>query len=494
MALPGITCPEKYLVPLYFKPENRGELSKLFQKDSIFEHLWDPWRPDAVKAVSYEDTSLLKYMHSHFLSLKSPVFASLKTQKERFSDIFRQLTSSSDVYSNILQDTFMKNLNNLDNDIMISILKYYAVLEEHKRLSQVKYEHVNSAISLKRDIEKLTKKVSDLAASLQFETCGAIKVLRLDHENTHFSRCDKAVSDNIRAGYFKDSGFTSLKVRVAFKLENFGMLKTFEKKIKTSENCMLKGLFMSINPKQISTITTFGLQTSDFISNNIMKTYYKEICSLPADFVGKTKIEEYLRECEGFPNEINASTSSTLLADEKKLCSSNNCIIILLLCRSIISRNKSESGLNPETQEYKITDFSNVYPEYLLICTKEKNNFEVVPNKYCIIPVKLTDLNYSSPNSNKMSIEGFYSYVNKAVENSQNQRNKLKSEVMGQIEGFWGRMSKEPIVTCAIETKKKFAEKLRLEIEALRKDLATTQRFTESLRQIKNIRCKTLSP
>ena len=42
MAIPGITCPEKYVVSLYFKPEEQGELSKLFQKDSIFEHLFDP--------------------------------------------------------------------------------------------------------------------------------------------------------------------------------------------------------------------------------------------------------------------------------------------------------------------------------------------------------------------------------------------------------------------------------------------------------------------
>ena len=154
MALPGITCPEKIIIPLYFQASEQGELSKLFQKDSIFEHLFDPWKPEAVKAISYEDCSLLKYMHSHFLSLKSPIFASLKQFKDKFNDLIKQLLPTNDTYSIILQENFMKNLNALDNDIMITILKYYSILEEHKRLSQVKYDHIKSAISKKRVCNK----------------------------------------------------------------------------------------------------------------------------------------------------------------------------------------------------------------------------------------------------------------------------------------------------------------------------------------------------
>ena len=91
MALPGITCPEKFIVPLYFRPEDQGELAKLFSKDSIIEQLWDPWRLEALKAISYEDLSLLKYLHSHFLSLKSPIFETLKDSKDRFMERIKTL-------------------------------------------------------------------------------------------------------------------------------------------------------------------------------------------------------------------------------------------------------------------------------------------------------------------------------------------------------------------------------------------------------------------
>ena len=491
MAMPGITCPEKFVIPLYFKPKEQGDLSKLFQKDSILEHLFDPWKPEAVKAITYEDSCLLKYMHSHFLSLKSPIFAVLKQYKDRFSSLSKHLVSEEDIYSVILQESFMKNLTSLDNDIMINVLKYYAVLEEHKRLTHLKYEHIKTAISLKTEIEKLSRRITELSHSLNFETCSGIKITKLDPNSQQFSRCDKAICDNIKAQSFKDTPFSSIKLCVAFKIDNSHLLKSFEKKLKTSENSMLKGLFISISKKQVPTVTIFGLQTGEFMRGQAVSAYFKTYCRLPYEFIGKTKTESFLKASEGFPSEITASSFSTLSKDEKKLGSNSNAVIILVLCRSIISKSKADSGFNPETQEYKLSDLTCVYPEYILICTKEKTNFEIVPQKHCIIPVKLTDLSYSSPTSNKMTIDNFYANMTKAAEQSQLQRAKLKSETIAQIDGFWNnKNSKQALTNVIVESKKKFTEKLKSEIENLRKELAGHQRHTEALRQIKNIRCR----
>ena len=489
MALPGITCPEKIIIPLYFQASEQGELSKLFQKDSIFEHLFDPWKPEAVKAISYEDCSLLKYMHSHFLSLKSPIFASLKQFKDKFNDLIKQLLPTNDTYSIILQENFMKNLNALDNDIMITILKYYSILEEHKRLSQVKYDHIKSAISLKQKIEKLSTKISKLSYSLQYETCGGIKISKLEINNSQFSRCDKAICDNIKSQFFKDSSFSSIKLCTAFKIDHFHLLKSFEKKIKVSENSVLKGLFFSIKKKQIASLSVFGVEKIQFVKNQGYAHYLNNYCRLPNSLIGKTKIEEILNNSEGFLNEIHASSNSTLIKDEKKLGSNSNCVLILVLCRAILPRSKQDAGFNPETQEFTISDFTSVYPEYILICTKEKSSFEIFPEKHFIIPVKLTDIN--SSNSNKMSIENFYSCINKAFDSSQLQRNKLKNELIGQIDGFWsGKNSKQVLVNTILETKRRFIEKIKGENENLRKELLGLQRQTESLKQIKNIRCR----
>ena len=108
-----------------------------------------------------------------------------------------------------------------------------------------------------------------------------------------------------------------------------------------------------------------------------------------------------------------------------------------------------------------------------------------------IIPAKLTDLNYSSLNSNKMNVDSFYSYTTKAFEQSQVQRNKIKTELLTQIDGFWNiKNNKQQLVTAIIETKRKFSDKIKTEIETLRKELALLQRHAEVLKQIKNIRCR----
>lgn len=491
MALPGITSPEKFIIPLYFKPEEQGELSKLFQKDSIIEQLWDPWRLEAVKAISYEDISLLKYMHSHFLSLKSPIFASLKDSKDRFFELVKSLLSSNDVYSTILQETFTKNINSLDNEIMINILKYYAILEEHKRLAELKYDHIKSAILLKTEIEKLSRRIQELGLALQFETCNSIKLTKLDTSSQQFARCDKAVNENIRPNLFKDSGYISLKLCVAFKIENPSILKSFEHKIKSSENSILKGLFIPVTKKQIPTVCIFGFQSNDFIKNQSRSTYFKQICRMPSEFIGRTKIDEFLLHCEGFTGELFGSTSSTLLKDEGKISNPNNCLVLLVLCRTIVSRNKQDSGFNNDTQEYKVTDFSSLYPEYVLICTKEKCFFEVVPKKHCIIPVKLVDLNYANANSNKMTVDNFYTHVSKAAESSASQRAKLKSELSSGFETFWSvKFKKDLLMTSILDSKKRFIDKQKSEIENQKKDLALQQRFTDSLRQLKSTRFK----
>lgn len=489
--MPGMTCPEKFIIPLYFKLKDQGELARLFQKDSIFEHLFDPWRPETVKAVTYEDACLMKYMHTHYLSLKSPIFASLKQYKDRFSNIIKQLTTGEDLYTSLIQEAFMKNLTSLDNDIMIFILKYYAILEEHKRISHLKYEHVKAAIQLKIEIEKISRRLSELSYLLQFESCSGIKILKLDSNSQQFSRCDKAICDNIKQGFFKDTPFASLKLCAGFKIENSQLLKKFEKQLKSTENSVLKGLFISISKKQVPTVAIFGLQGTEFMKSQASSHFFKNYCRLPSEFVGKTKLESFLKASEGF-GEVFGSTFSTLLKDEKKLGSSTNCIVILVLCRAILPRNKNEAGFNSETLEYKISDFSMVYPEYVLICTKEKNYFEVVPQKHCIIPVKLADLNYSTPSSNKMTIDNFYMLISKAAEQSQIQRSKLKSEVSSQIDHFWNnKPSKQPLAAAIFDSKKQFTDRVKEEIEELRKDLAVHQRQTEILKQLKAMRLKT---
>ena len=87
-------------------------------------------------------------------------------------------------------------------------------------------------------------------------------------------RCDKAISDNIKSQFFKDTPFSSIKLCAAYKIENSQLLKQFEKNMKNSENSVLKGLFLSVSKKQLPSLLIFGLQNSEFLKNQGISYYF----------------------------------------------------------------------------------------------------------------------------------------------------------------------------------------------------------------------------
>lgn len=52
---------------------------------------------------------------------------------------------------------------------------------------------------------------------------------------------------------------------------------------------------------------------------------------MPNEFSNRTKINEFLEDCEGF-EKVFDSTSSTIIKDEAKIASSNNCTVLMILC------------------------------------------------------------------------------------------------------------------------------------------------------------------
>ena len=56
---------------------------------------------------------------------------------------------------------------------------------------------------------------------------------------------------------------------------------------------------------------------------------------MPNEFSNRTKINEFLEDCEGF-EKVFDSTSSTIIKDEAKIASSNNCTVLMILYSSIL--------------------------------------------------------------------------------------------------------------------------------------------------------------
>ncbi|CAG9318211.1 unnamed protein product [Blepharisma stoltei] len=491
MALLGVTNPEKLIIPLFFNKKEQGELSRLFRPDSVLKHLMDQWKEDTVKAGLQEDISLMKYLYSRLPLVKSYLAGKLKIIGQSFEDRIEVVGNLGDIFERLYEEEFRRNLDSIENEILISTLKYYAILEEHKRLSQVKYEHIKQAVGLKKDIEEISRKLQEYSAVLQFETWGAVKLIKLDEYNPQLSRCEKALQDNIKSSIFQGTNFSSLKLCHAFKIENQINLKPFEQKLKESQNSVLKGMFLSVRKKTLPSLVLLGAKTNEYVNERGIVDIREKYLRIPESIANKIKSETYIKSGEGLPEQIYMSTSSTLEKDRKKLTSDKNCMLILVLCRVILPKNKQEAGYDQNTQEFLITDFSTIYPEYILICTKEKSYFEVIPEKSMIIPAKLMDLSYSTPlTSNKMNTETFYSSVTKALDQSQQQRRKLKSDLISQCGSFNTNLNVAKCQSLAIDSRKPFIFKLRSINESLKRELLNVQKFNETLRKLAKVRTK----
>lgn len=423
--------------------------------------------------------------------MKASHISKLKSLGESFEERIFTVISGQDVYGRLYEEEFRQSLDAVENEILLTTLKYYAILEEHKRLSVVKYEHVKEAINIKRDIEDLNKKLQEFAAVLQFETWGAVRLTKLDDYNPQLSRCEKALMDNMKTVFFQGTHFSSLKLCHAFKIENQINLKPFEKTLKESENTLLKGMFLSVSKKQLYDLILFGARTSEYTQTQGIQDLREKYLRLPEIYARKNKTESFLKASKGLASTIYLSTNSTLERDQEKLSKASNCVIYLVLCRVILPKNKQEAGFDARTQEFKISDYNSIYPEYVLICTKQKSYFEVVSEKSMIIPAKLTDLSYFNAfSSNKMTAEVFHSTVIKAIDQSQVQRKKLKADLNNSLDNFWSNIKLNSCKYRAIESRNVFIDKLRLKNESLKRELLNVQRFNEALRKIAKIRSK----
>ena len=79
---------------------------------------------------------------------------------------------------------------------MDQVLEFYALLEETKRLSQLKHDYIEEQLRLRIKIDEISKKMKVFGLHLHSETWGAVKVERLDTEQAQFNRCKRAVQEN----------------------------------------------------------------------------------------------------------------------------------------------------------------------------------------------------------------------------------------------------------------------------------------------------------
>lgn len=274
-----------------------------------------------------------------------------------------------------------------------------------------------------------------------------------------------------------------LKLIQAYKVENALVLSKFERGLATSK-AVLKGLFITVSKKQLPALVILGPQSSELIKSQGINLYRQNFYRVPSTVGHKSKVEAFLAASDGFPKVITASASCTLERDRKKLESEENCVFYIVLCRAAVSRKKPEGDVNANTVEYTFQDYSALYPEYLLVCTKEP--VLVLQQAVPIIPVSLAA--EGRPESALMSRNEFLSRIFvDAFDSSEKQRAALRDQIRQAFASVPAKTREEycnMLHYSLQQSHRGTVALLQRKVDLLRRALLQTQRLNAALSSV----------
>lgn len=408
-----LDSPFKWVVPLFFKETDR---CKLLQSNSVLRHLMYEWKEDAV-AKQYEDhLRTLDQARASLQVLRFATTTSLQSAGASFSLKIEHLSKPG------LNENVRHHLNVLDNEVMVITLRFYAILEETKRLAKMRHTFVSQAVKIKGELDRMVKRYKDFGAFLEFETWGSSKFSYIEPSSPQFERCSKAVQENSLPEMFQNSNYSRLKLRAAFKIESSYLQKNFQKL--ASNRSSLKGVFVSANKKQVLGVVLLGFKNQSNFPEESVNLFRRHLLRIPSKLKHKSKVESFLSNCEGFSS-LRVSSASTLKKDKKRLEAEDNLIVVLFLGRAVLPRDT--------TKEQEVKDFESVLPEYLLLCTKERAYFPL--QSKAIFPVQLLEP------ANVTTAEEFYTAVSRAIEQSESIRKNIRNEFRELLEAYRRRLS-----------------------------------------------------
>jgi hypothetical protein len=486
MARSAITCPEGLIIPLFFEKGDKGELEKLLRPDSVLKHLLDNWKEDAVNAKIQDAQNVMKILLAKQQDIKKPIISELNLLRSAFLYKIKSCVSLDDRFMQHIRNLFRKEMNAIENDFLIYTLRYYAILEEHKRLSELKHRIIQQNIVLRSEIERINRRLQEFSCYTEYETWGSVLFNKLDTDDIHYTRCSSAIKESIKSSMFENTAYGGLKICYAYKISNPFLTANFEERVANSTNSLVKSVFVSVSKKHIPAMVLFGFKKHSYIKNDSIPYYRKNFYRLPEFLNYRSKSEVFIQASDGFKNKISASSSCTLERDRKKFESDVNHAIYLVSCKLCIPKGREDPSLY-RSGEFSIEEFDCLLPEYVIICCKMREYYEILPNHFNIIPVKIIDYESSDRSSvNICNYETFFAKLDSAYDNSKRQREKLKEQMQLFLKEFLPKFKKktENLRFHYLEGRKKFFSGLEICIHNLKKELIQTQKFTSELQKI----------
>ena len=182
---------------------------------------------------------------------------------------------------------------------------------------------------------------------IYFESNKSICIKKIPHENSQFTRCEKALRDNSLNTFFDNSDYSDFKLVSAYRIENNIKLTKFEKKLSLWHNAVLKGLFSVIDWNQVPNMVAYG------ISDKKSEEFYEEnVLRVPRSFIKSWNLPEIVSPTleKSSPVELPFHTSiystSKFLEDKMEAEESDaGKWFYLVLSRAIVSnQNKTQTS------------------------------------------------------------------------------------------------------------------------------------------------------
>jgi len=402
--------------------------------------------------------------------------------KDEFTNKINKLCETPNPFISLEQDLISSEIINTDNNAMNSIGKLASLFSRKLQLAQSNFVRGTDDYEILKKSLQITKSVLTFSAYLAFETHNRIQVKQISKSPSQFSRCKKAVAANIKAGCLDGSGYDTIDVLDAFKIENYTMLELFEKKKKAQKGkYVLKGLFSHISESDIFNIILYGNENKKEISeiSQIPKNLKSKIYGEPAK-----KMQEILKinECEntGFKTPLYMSNYSA--GEEIKIKLSNKedskNILIMALCRVIIPQETSEGSseifYSKLKESYEIHNLDLIYPEYIMLC--KFDNKAISPEKSPSKSPKILAGGSSTPKPSTTADD---------LKTIENDEISLKNELKKQYDQFWLTINQKVqhnIHPQVIEESGFIVSELKSQIENLKQKIETLSQGSTNLK------------
>ncbi len=99
-------------------------------------------------------------------------------------------------------------------------LRFSDLLNRRKKIESIRQGLLHRELRATRFVKEISFKLKSFAAYGHFESNGLVMLKHITSHHSQYARCVRAVNENIAPGFFEGSGFDTLNMLEAFKLEN----------------------------------------------------------------------------------------------------------------------------------------------------------------------------------------------------------------------------------------------------------------------------------